>query len=76
VIHGQGGVAAGSTAGTSASQAQAGTSRLAQANTSGSAGTLPETGSDDYAGLLAGGGAMLLAGSGLLIYRRRFGAAG
>ena len=77
VIHGQGGIAAGNTAGTSASQARAGTSRAAQqANAAGSAGALPETGSDGYTGLLAGGGAMLLAGSGLLIYRRRFGAAG
>ena len=34
---------------------------------------LPATGADDnYMAILAAGGAMLIAGSGLVLYRRRF----
>ncbi len=40
-----------------------------------SAGVLPQTGADDnYMLLLASGSALALAGGGLVLYRRRFGA--
>jgi LPXTG-motif cell wall-anchored protein len=37
-----------------------------------SGGVLPATGAEDYMALLAGGGALLVAGTGLMVYRRRF----
>ncbi len=52
-----------------------GTAATVEASTgSASTGILPQTGAEDsYMALLAAGGALVLAGSGALVYRRRFG---